>query len=206
MMTDCESDIKNARTKLKEKRDCTVSALAWTTELDYTRAHSLLSKSGRKDGCGWHSERVVAAYNKLPNTKGKFVKVKTGRITIGRFLSQNPTGTFYMRRRGHAFVIIDGKLVQQEGTRNFVLGAWRFVAMTPKEQVTLEQNRLRKEWKYLDIPKEDLKVVQWMPSKKSNPSSNIPNQLHPLMHQLTLFPLPPQNPPPQKRFRIRLPY
>jgi hypothetical protein len=91
----------------EEKNDCTVRALAIATGTSYLKAYMLLCQAGRKHNRGFVIEKLLKkncsylghCFFKLPFRKP---------ITIQKFITKHPTGTFYIKIRGHVFVIKEG--------------------------------------------------------------------------------------------------
>jgi hypothetical protein len=88
----------------EEKNDCTVRALAIATNSTYTKAYMLLCQAGRKHNKGFYIERLLKkhcsylghSFFKLPFRKP---------ITVSKFIQKYPKGTYYVKIRGHVFVI-----------------------------------------------------------------------------------------------------
>lgn len=100
-----------------ESNDCVVRALALAAELDYDRVHSLLKIYGRKPKKGTYDGTVFKTIGYLNEFNPKKFKkfelyqmpaIKTRYVTVGQFCKAYPEGTYYLHRRGHAFVIKDG--------------------------------------------------------------------------------------------------
>lgn len=90
---------------------CTVVALSIVTGENYIYCHEYLSKYGRKYRKGMNTLDVIDALEEL---KGHVVEdlgySNDNRITINRFIKENPRGRFYCLVRGHAIAIVDGVL------------------------------------------------------------------------------------------------
>lgn len=91
----------------EEKNDCTVRALAIATSASYTKAYMLLCSAGRKHNRGFVIEKFLKkncsylghCFHKLPFRKP---------ITVRKFILKYPKGTYYVKIRGHVFVVKDG--------------------------------------------------------------------------------------------------
>lgn len=108
-----------------EQNDCTVRALAISTESPYHDAYMILSSFGRKPNRGtsirkfFKNNRIVL--NKV-FTKLKFRK----QITLNKFVKKYPVGTFYVRKSRHVFVVKDGVAIDMTKPKTFcrLTDAW----------------------------------------------------------------------------------
>ena len=111
----------------KEKSNCTVVALCVSTALPYDHCLKISEKAGRKTGKGFRSEKLIDFFNK--NSKEQFVPVKLRKpLTIQKFCKRYSKGSFYVRKRGHAFAIVDGNVFDMPGDatpRSIVKNAWK---------------------------------------------------------------------------------
>ena len=111
----------------KEKKNCTVVALCVSTKLPYKHCLEIAEKAGRKTGKGFYSEKLINFFNK--NSSTKFVPVKLRKsITIERFCKRYSEGSFYARKRNHAFAVVDGNVYDMPGQatpRSMVKHAWK---------------------------------------------------------------------------------
>lgn len=86
----------------RERNDCVVRAFSVALRRPYAELHDACSAAGRGYGrktCDVTVWRVAYKYFLLPwDTRG----------TVAQFIRANPSGRFYLHRRGHAFCIIDG--------------------------------------------------------------------------------------------------
>jgi hypothetical protein len=98
-----------------EKKDCTVRSFAVAADIPYADAHLLAKRSGRKDGKGWWSERILAvaakdgllAYSETPcMIPGPRYTVRYP--TVAQVISRRPTGRYIITTHNHAFAVIDG--------------------------------------------------------------------------------------------------
>jgi hypothetical protein len=141
------SDSSIAKT---ESNDCVVRAIASAFEMHYDESHKLVAKiwfrrnrEGTRNFVGGMRHMVD---NKIPingklfsNLGGQYgnmkydVKVK-GQIvkrnmTTGTFIKKYPVGKYLVVVRGHAFSIIDGKVVGNTGDatmkKRVILYAWK---------------------------------------------------------------------------------
>lgn len=95
-------------THAHEKKDCTVRALSLAANIPYERAHEILKELGRKEGHGIRFKDVAQEAFKMAGVKVKLVK-RSG--TANTVIKTYPTSTLYCLKRGHAFVIKDGKIL-----------------------------------------------------------------------------------------------
>jgi hypothetical protein len=121
----------------RENNDCVVRAFASAFDISYDKAHKYVKeKFGRKDGDGtfgtaitldkMSKERTQVNHKKIKTMGRKVgyssfktldyeVKVKgqktVRKMTVGTFTKQNPTGTFFILVKCHAFTIKDGVVI-----------------------------------------------------------------------------------------------
>ena len=111
----------------KEKNNCTVVALSVSTRIPYQQCLEISEKAGRKPKRGFHSEKLIDFFNK--NSTEQFVAVKLRKpVTIQKFCKKYPKGSFYARKRNHAFAIVDGDVFDMPGEatpRSIVKHAWK---------------------------------------------------------------------------------
>jgi len=141
----CDSGKANSKWA-KEKRDCTVRAMANATGLSYHIIHAYLESRGRKYGTGFHLERLMDKACKdglridgldyavnghyFPAEKGK------PRMNVERFCEAFPIGTFVLRCAGHLTSVVDGELRDTDGCRDgkaCVYKAWEVSFRLPGE-------------------------------------------------------------------------
>jgi len=114
--------IKDIPESERQRADCTVVALAIASDIPYSKALQIMKRFGRKDSCGsMNTKKKVAKIFKEVGLKAKQVK-RSG--TLDKFLRQFPVGVYYCLKRGHAFVVIDGK-VENQSKGCILKGAWR---------------------------------------------------------------------------------
>ena len=105
-----------------ERNDCTVRALWNATGTTYREAHDYLRiNCNRQPTKRLKRRATVSAFDSGGNVLGcTFTRVigatgqngiKRGRMTVARFIRENPKGRFYCAKKGHAFAIVDGELV-----------------------------------------------------------------------------------------------
>jgi hypothetical protein len=111
----------------KESKNCTVVALCVSTRIPYQQCLEISKKAGRKPKKGFRSEKLIDFFNK--NSKEQFVPVKLRKpITIQKFCKRYSKGSFFARKRGHAFAIVDGDVFDMQGEatpRSIVKNAWK---------------------------------------------------------------------------------
>lgn len=97
----------DSNSNIKDTNNCTICALSTASCIPYNEAYEIGKKAGRKNGRGFITSKLmdVARKNGI-----NFQKIKTGGITIQKFLQKYPQGRFVVNRRGHAFAIIDGTI------------------------------------------------------------------------------------------------
>lgn len=123
----------------KHKRNCTVVALAAATGLPYDEAHKIAEKAGRLFNKGFRSEKLIKYFN-TKHGRNQFRKVKRTAITVQKFCKKYPKGSYYVRKKGHAYAIINGTVVDRSRPKALerILEAWQFVgdvSNTNKEPV-----------------------------------------------------------------------
>jgi AbrB family looped-hinge helix DNA binding protein len=89
----------------REKRDCTVRALAVCSGKTYDECLDIMASVGRKKNKGIPFVMVAQQVASLAGIKLKQVK-RSGTLTS--FLRKFPQGTYYVTIRGHAMAIKDG--------------------------------------------------------------------------------------------------
>jgi hypothetical protein len=112
----------------KENKNCTVVALSVSTRIPYQQCLEISKKAGRKTGKGFHSEKLIDFFNK--NSQTQLVPVKLRKpLTVQKFCKRYSKGSFYARKRNHAFAIVDGDVYDMPGDatpRSVVKHAWKF--------------------------------------------------------------------------------
>ncbi len=120
-----------------ETNDCVVRAIASCFDIEYNVAHQFVKdKFGRKPRKGTFNTpaKIVDLHDKDTIVNGKTIHLVGERknnsmigslkypvriggksqmrdMTVGRFVELNPTGTFFMLVRGHAFTLKDGAII-----------------------------------------------------------------------------------------------
>lgn len=112
----------------KHRRNCTVIALAYSANIPYDEAFELAKQAGRKDNKGFNSKKLIAFANKKLG-RSCFRKAKRSTITVQKFCKKYPTGRYYVRKRGHAYAIIDGVVYDKEKPKPLerIVEAWKFI-------------------------------------------------------------------------------
>jgi hypothetical protein len=120
-----------------ETNDCVVRAFASSFEIPYDDAHSFVAKFFNRQprkGTYLTSYKLVQMADKMMVVNNKTVRtmgvrtnnymsrsleydvkvkgvIKKRQMTVGRFVKNNPEGTFFIIVRGHAFTIKDGVVI-----------------------------------------------------------------------------------------------
>jgi hypothetical protein len=92
---------------IKDKNNCTICALSTAACIPYHEAFEIGKESGRKTGKGFATFKLMDTAKKFGI---RFEKIESKTISIKNFLLKFPRGRFIVRRRGHAFAIIDGAI------------------------------------------------------------------------------------------------
>ncbi len=114
-----------ASNRPKEKKDCSVRAVALACEVDYADAHYELKQLGRKDNEGFHLEWTL---DRLHTTGEWFFSRKVAklafpavagqpRMNVERFCQVNPVGVFILRMSHHFACVRDGVLFDAHDCR-----------------------------------------------------------------------------------------
>jgi hypothetical protein len=124
-----------------DKNNCTVIALSAVTGFKYPKAERICESAGRKRKHGMDSYALIKHFNNNWSTDGAFEEVNLGiknRVSLNQFLKKFPKGHFYVRKRGHAFVISNGVVldasIEKLGPKTQIQTAWKYKS----------QNRLNK--------------------------------------------------------------
>lgn len=112
----------------QHKRNCTVVALAATAGIPYGTAFVIAKQAGRQDNRGFRSETLIKYYSKLYG-KNQFRKVKRSTITVQKFCKKYTEGKYFVRKRGHAFAIVDGLVVDKTKPKPLerIVEAWQYI-------------------------------------------------------------------------------
>lgn len=119
-----------------ESKDCVIRAAANATGMKYEDIHVIAKKNGRKDGHGTSMEVLLKTYRDigvhlsgvvgttdsadLTRRVAKRLNVvhsEFNGITLERFLRAKSTGKYICLMRGHAFAVVNGKLVDAGSLR-----------------------------------------------------------------------------------------
>ena len=99
--------IPNLGKDIGDTNNCTIVALSIAAGISYEEAYEIGEEAGRKKGNGFYTNKLMQKARK----KGiVFEKLRFKEITINKFLKMNLKGRFLVRRRGHAFTIIDSTI------------------------------------------------------------------------------------------------
>lgn len=114
----------------EERNDCTVRALAISTDQPYYECYMLLAKFGRRPNKGinikkfFKNNKCILGYN--------FKKLSFRKpITLNKFVQKYPIGTYYVRIRGHVFVVKDGVAIDMFKPKTYcrITDAWEVVSL-----------------------------------------------------------------------------
>ncbi len=114
----------------RQKNDCTVRALANTTDIDYDDAYDLVKSRGRKSHRGGEFPKARSDDAALgwTFTWGSFPAVKgQSRMNPATFCEQFKTGRYIVRVAKHVFAIVDGVAYDTSPERpdRCIYGAWK---------------------------------------------------------------------------------
>ena len=97
----------------RTRGDCTVRALSKVAKITYALAESIAADGGRRPGQGAHSHDVIRA----AKARGlSFRKLRCRSKTVARFIREHPVGRYYVRKRQHAFAVVNG-VISDAGAR-----------------------------------------------------------------------------------------
>ena len=118
------------------RRNCTVIALAAVTGLPYDQAHTIAKKAGRKDDRGFQSSKLIKYFN-TKFGRNQFRKIKRSTITVQKFCKKYPEGRYFVRKRGHAYAIIDGCVWDKSDPKPLerIVEAWKFIGEVSRRPV-----------------------------------------------------------------------
>jgi hypothetical protein len=129
--------VYNGSQVANERNDCVVRAMMTVTGSTYKAAHDLLrTRCNRRNRKGTPARPLIALLDSGSTLGAKFERVVgrpgqyiggTRSMTLAAFIRSNPVGVFFVWKRGHAFAIVDGVLVDtwHVGSRSRVCCAWR---------------------------------------------------------------------------------
>jgi len=109
---------------IKDTNNCTICALSTAAGIPYNEAYEIGKKAGRKNGRGFYTSKLMKTARKNGIV---YRKIKTGGITIQKFLQKNPIGRFVVDRSGHAFAVIDGTIYDHLENKPMqrIIGIWK---------------------------------------------------------------------------------
>lgn len=116
-----------------DNNSCTVVALSKVCNIEYKEAFNIAKAAGRKDGKGFYSDKLLKhakvkhrlAFNKVVDD----CLIPTRECqTLKQFVNSNPKGRFFVVKKGHAFSVINGVVVDNclSGPKTRVIQAWKF--------------------------------------------------------------------------------
>lgn len=112
----CDSKTYAAGRVPGDTNDCGVRAVAVACAVDYHAAHAALEALGRKRRKGTHWGAMLKAARALAGTEPALLAgtepTRHGwhpmRVTLSRFVRDNPRGSFVLWTISHAFAVVDG--------------------------------------------------------------------------------------------------
>ena len=118
-----------SKTRFREYRDCTIRALALSAGIEYSTAHRIGRDAGRKRRCGFFPDRLL---KQAEQSDIKYSKLPDSQVTIEEFIRTHSKGSFYCRRSGHAFAVVDGIILDnvRNTPRQKIKEAWEFIPST----------------------------------------------------------------------------
>jgi hypothetical protein len=111
-----------------EANDCVVRAFSLALNRPYSEIHASCKSHGRVDKKGTSGFTVEAVAKEYGMESIKADWSIRGALTLSQFIAANPTGKFYMNRRGHAFALIDGVIhdwARGTGPRTRIIAAFK---------------------------------------------------------------------------------
>jgi hypothetical protein len=99
--------IPNLGKDMGDKNNCTIIALSVAAGIPYEEAYDIGRQAGRVKGKGFHTKKLMETARKYGI---EYRKMRFNEITINKFLKSNLKGRYLVRRRGHAFTIIDSTI------------------------------------------------------------------------------------------------
>jgi hypothetical protein len=120
-----------------ERNDCTVTAFAKLTGMDYAKANQILLLCGRRYGKGVHIEKVLdflktnADFLKMLGidvSQYQFQPILPLPMSVGhlRLTSAKFSGRYLVRISGHVFAMIDGVITDNCSGHMQITGMWQF--------------------------------------------------------------------------------
>ena len=117
-----------AKGSSQERNDCAVRAFSVASCVSYKEAHKLYKAAGRKDKKATppHLSSLVIR-QEIPEAK-HYLDYALKRITLKKFVEENPKGHFIVGVTCHALAICDGVVHDwQPGWRRIVRSYWQLV-------------------------------------------------------------------------------
>ena len=112
--------------KGEDSNNCTIISLSLAASIPYKEAEEIGIKAGRKKNEGFYLEPLFKEARK----KGiKIENVKTRKkMNLKQFISNFPIGRFVLKKTGHAFCVINGKVhdVKTNGMNSKIQTIYRF--------------------------------------------------------------------------------
>lgn len=114
-----------------ERNDCTVRALAISTNKSYWDAYSILQTFGRKPNKGTNIRKFFKNNKIVLNHWFKKLNFRK-QITLNKFVKKYPIGTFYVRISRHVFVVKDGVAIDMSKPKTYcrITDAWEVLSTT----------------------------------------------------------------------------
>jgi hypothetical protein len=123
--------VSQGQSRMNETNDCTVRALANAAGWDYSEAHALLSKHGRRFRKGavfsvYHKAYAEAGLHlvgihgstRRARFAGNYTGTTPGRgMTVETALRGLQDGRYVVLITGHAFAVVEGRIIDKGGTR-----------------------------------------------------------------------------------------
>jgi hypothetical protein len=114
-----------------ERNDCTVRALAISTESSYHDAYMILHNFGRRPNKGTNIRKFFKNNRTVLNRAFKKLRFRK-QITLNKFAKKYPIGTYYVRISRHVFVVKDGVAIDmtRPGPYCRITDAWEVIDYT----------------------------------------------------------------------------
>lgn len=91
--------------QMTERATCTIRALVASTGIAYELAASIAEDAGRGKGRRFKASRMI---EEAKRNGIDFRKLRMGSRTLRKFCREHPVGSFYVRKRAHAFAVVNG--------------------------------------------------------------------------------------------------
>jgi len=112
---------------IQDTNNCTITAFAIVTGIDYVTVDSIGIKTKRVRRRGHWPEKMVNYAKRVYGLR--FKKFKFSSITVQKFIKKYPTGKYYVYNRDHCFAIIDGAIHDRHRSIvkpfQIIKGAWQ---------------------------------------------------------------------------------